>query len=124
MRCHQLGDARRLMPGVCLHRRRGFHRPLWYLTRPGDAFNGKNGALKMEGEGNMNGCRRNESWNEEIWSGGHLRSSRRANFCDMDEESVEERTISFFFLSFFLFFLDTCPILNFFQENSSVLGNF
>lgn len=59
----------------------------------------------------MNGCRRNESWNEEIWSGGHLRSSRRTNFCDMDEE----RNVQFpFFLSFFLFFLDTCPIFNFF----------
>lgn len=94
-------------------------RPLWYLTRPGDAFNGKNGALKMEGEGNMNGCRRNESWNEEIWSGG--RSSRRANFCDIKRAS---RNVQFPFFSFFLFFLDTCPILNFFQENSSILGNF
>ena len=92
-------------------------RPLWYLTRPGagDAFNGKNGALKMGGGGKYE-CRRNESWNEEIWSGGHLRSSRRANFCDMDEKCVEERTISCFFRSFSLFFLDTCPIFNSFPS--------
>lgn len=34
------------------------------------------------------------------------------------------RNVQFPFFSFFLFFLDTCPILNFFQENSSILGNF
>lgn len=121
MRCHQLGDARRLMPAVCLHRG-GFHRRLSMV------FNAPRCRWRFQRE-----KRSFENGGREIWmgAGGMNRGTRKfgvaAIYVRVDGQifviwtrSVEERTISFFLL--LLFFLDTCPISNFFPAKIFMWG--